>query len=357
MKYRLFSKKIAKKCNAVLLMVILLAQISMGVYFATPVQAADAGASYIRCDRMKAGIAPGDCLVVFTTSSTNFTEAFIKLTLDSEWVSTTNFSATAGDYTVSTTGLPGGVTAMPGIATGTNVSSQTITFPVTALANSTTYGFIITGGLILNPGASTTITHVLFTRDTGDTTTGDTQSLAVPTISDDQIVITATVAPTFTFVFANNAQSLGTLSSGSVISGTGTGITITTNAPGGWYAWMKNAGAGLVSAAASKTIAVSGTVDGSPDTLSTGSEGYVVDVDLTTDAGSGGAVTIAAEYNGLTTSAGGTPDSTAYQQIASANGTANGDVITIIPRATISGVTPAASDYTDTLTVVGAGVF
>jgi hypothetical protein len=50
-----------------------------------------------------------------------------------------------------------------------------------------------------------------------------------------------------------------------------------------------------------------------------------------------------------------------FQQIASCSGTApataNGDVITLIGRAAISAVTPAGNDYTDTITVVGAGNF
>lgn len=321
------------------------------------VSAAAAGNTYMRCDRMKAATAPGSCLVVFTTSSTNFTEAYIKVTLDSEWVSATNFSTTATNYTVSTSGLPGGVTAMPGVATADQVTGNTIRFPITALTNSTTYGFFITGtGLITNPSASTTIIHTVFTRDSGDATTGDTKDIAVPVISDDQIAVTASVAPTFTFVFNNNSQALGTLSSSAVISGGGTTVTITTNAPGGWNAWVRSTNAGLTSANASKTVATSGTVDGSPTTLSTGSEGYVLDADLTTDASGGGTVTLAGEYNGSTTSAGGTL-STSLQSFASSNGTANGDVITLIPRVTIAGNTPAASDYTDTLTVVGAGIF
>lgn len=321
------------------------------------VQAASAGNTYMRCDRMKAATAPGSCLVVFTTSSSAFTEASIKVTLDAEWVSTTNFSTTAGNYTVSTSGLPGGVTAMPGIATADLVSGNTIRFPVTALTNSTTYGFYITGsGLISNPAASSTIIHTIFTRDSGDTSTGDTKDIAVPTISNDQISITASVAPTFTFVFNNNSQSLGLLSSSSIISGSGTTITITTNGPSGWVALAKSTSAGLASVNASNTIATSGTVDGSPTTLTTNTDGYVLDVDETTDAGGGGTVTIAGEYDGATTSAGGTL-STTLQSIATADGTANGDVLTLIPRVTISGVTKAASDYTDTLTIVGAGIF
>lgn len=328
-------------------------------YLSSPTQAraVAAGNTYMRCDRMKASTAPGNCLVVFTSSSTSATETSIKITLDAEWVSTTNFSTTAGNYTVTTTGIPAGTTAMPGIATADLVSGNTIRFPVTNLTNSTTYAFIITGsGLISNPAASTTIFHTIFTRTGSDAATADTKDVAVPTISDDQIAVTATVAPSFTFVFGNNSQSLGTLSSGSVISGSGTGITITSNSAGGWNAWVKSTSAGIVSANASKTIATTGTIDAAPSTLSSGTEGYVLDTDLTTDAASGGTVTIDAEYNGTTTSQGGTL-STSFQPIASSNGTANGDVITLIPRVAISGVTPAASDYTDTLTVVGAGIF
>ena len=346
-----------KKLSTLLFLCLMIMQAATGLLFVPKAQAVAAGTTYMRCDRMKASTAPGSCLVVFTTSSTAFTEAYIKITLDAEWVSTTNFSTTAANYTVSTSGLPGGVTAMPGVATADLVSGNTIRFPVTALTNSTTYGFFITGtGLISNPAASTTIIHSVFSRDSGDATTGDTKDIAVPTISDDQIAVTASVAPTFTFVFGNNSQALGTLSSGTVSSGSGTGITITTNAAAGWNAWIKSANAGLTSANASKTIATTGSIDAAPSSLSAGTEGYVVDADLTTDAGSGGTVTLAGEYNGTTTSQGGTL-STTLQSFASANGTANGDVITLIPRAAISGVTPAASDYTDTLTVVGAGLF
>ena len=322
------------------------------------VQAVDAGASYMRCDRLKTGIAPGNCLIVFTTSSTAATETNFKLTLDAEWVSATNFSATFGAYTVSTAGIPATSTAMPGILTATSVSGQSIIFPITALANSTEYAFFITGGLLLNPAASTTQQHILSTRITGDVE-ADTQTIAATTITNDQIVVTASVDPTFSFVFNNNAQSLGTLATNAISSGGGTTVTVTTNASGGWNAWALSTNVGLNSVAAGNYKIDEATPtpgDATPTTLVAGTEGFVLDVDLTTDAGAGGTVTIAAEYNGNTTAKGGSL-ATTYQLIASANGLAAGDVITLIPRAAISGLTPAATDYTDTLTVVGAGIF
>lgn len=323
---------------------------------AAPVLAAQpAGTTYMRPSRMAAGVAPGDMLVVFTTSSATTAEATFRITLDSEWVSTTNFSTTASNYTVSTTGLPAGVTAMPGINTATSVTGNTIIFPVTAMAPSTTYGFIITGGLTLNPAASNTIQHYLFTADSGVVTLDD-KSIAVPTTTADQISITATVPPSFTFSLGSTAAALGTLSSSAISSGAGNAITITTNAGSGWNAWVKSANAGLTSTNVSYTINTTGSIDAAPSTIEAGTEGYVLDVDLTTDAASGGTVTLAGEYNGTTTTQGGTL-STSFQSIASANGVTNGDVITLIPRVAISGVTKAATDYTDTLTVVGAGVF
>ena len=330
--------------------------VGFGLLPMSSVQAADAGPSYMRCSRMMESEAPGNCLIVFTTSATVAADAFFKLTLDSEWTSATHFSATFTDYTVTTTGIPAGTTAMPGIGTATALSGQSISFPITTLGTNTAYAFIITGGLLDNPTASSTQLHILSTRTSGDAEI-DTQTVAVPTIANDQIVITATVAPTFTFVFNNNAQNMGTLSTGSVVSGGGTTVTVTTNAAGGWNAWALSANTALNSVAAGNyTIDTSGSIDAAPTTISAGTEGYVLDVDATTDAGGGGTLSIAGEYNGLTTAAGGTLSST-YQLIASANGAAAGDIVTLIPRATISGLTPAASDYTDTLTVVGAGIF
>jgi hypothetical protein len=86
----------------------------------------------------------------------------------------------------------------------------------------------------------------------------------------------------------------------------------------------------------------------------------VLDTDLTTNASGGCNPVVDAEYDGATTSAGGT-FSANFQPIAACTtptpATANGDVFTLIERVAISGATPAGSDYTDIITVVGAGNF
>lgn len=340
-----------KKLSALILFI--LASFMLAI---TPAFAAQpAGNAYIRPSRMAAGVAPGSVLVVFTTSSAATTEATFRITLDAEWVSTTNFSTTAGNYTVSTASLPAGVTAMPGINTATSVTGNTIVFPVSAMAVSTTYGFYITAGLTLNPTASNTIQHYMFTADSGVVTL-DEKTVAVPTTSSDQISITASVPPSFTFVLGSPTAALGTLSSSAISSGAGNAITITTNAGSGWNAWVRSANAGLTSTNVSYTVPTSGSIDNAVSTIVAGTEGYVLDVDLTTDAAGGGTVTLASEYNGTTTAQGGTL-STTFQSIASANGVTNGDIVTLVPRVAISGTTKAASDYADTLTVVGAGIF
>src|SRR5258708_39270545 len=112
------------------------------------VEAVAAGNTYIRCDRMKAATNPGNCLVVITTSSTAATETSIKVTLGSQWVSATNFSTSAANYTTTITGIPAGTT---GATITSNVADQvsgnTIRFPLTSpLNNSTSYAFIITNG-------------------------------------------------------------------------------------------------------------------------------------------------------------------------------------------------------------------
>lgn len=319
------------------------------------IQAANASDSYMRFDRMKAGVDPGAVLIVFTTSAETQTEDHLDIDLDTEWVSNTNFSSTATDYTWTVTGIPGTSTAMPISGANPTVSGNTITFALTGtLAASTEYAFFISdgAGMTLNPAASTTIIHTLRTETAGNAEI-DTVQIASPTISDDQIVVvTASVDPTFTFTFSGNTSSLGTLSPSAISSGGSNTITVVTNASNGWTAWMISANAALNSAATSHSISTTGTINATPDTLSIGTEGYVVDVD-TAD----GDVTVAAEYDGATTSAGGTLSSTTYQQIASGTIPTGSDTFSIIPRAAISGTTPAANDFTDTLTIVGAGVF
>lgn len=326
------------------------------VFLATPQKASAAQLTegYVRLNRMKASTATGGtvCAKMATTAGT---DAKIKVTFPTGFT----VNSTASNWTVTTSNLPENGSAMPGIDTASAVSGQTVTFPITDISsNSTLYCF--------NFASSSTLTTSTAGNDkTGSisvTTSGDSEIdggiYATSVISDDQVVITATVPATFSFALGSNTQSLGTLSTGSVSSGSGVSVTIGTNAGNGWIGWVLSANAALNSAATSDAISTTGSVDNSPSTLSAGTEGYVLDADLTSDSATSGtgSVTIDAEYNGTTTSQGGTL-STTFTEFASADGPTDSDVITLVPRVAISALTQAATDYTDTLTVVAAGHF
>lgn len=326
------------------------------IFLANPqkVSAAQLTEGYVRLNRMKASTATGGtvCAKMATTAGT---DAKIKVTFPTGFT----VNSTASNWTVTTSNLPENGSAMPGIDTASAVSGQTVTFPITDISsNSTLYCF--------NFASSSTLTTSTAGNDkTGSisvTTSGDSEIdggiYATSVISDDQVVITATVPATFSFALGSNTQSLGTLSTGSVSSGSGVSVTIGTNAGNGWIGWVLSANAALNSAATSDSISTAGSVDDSPSTLSAGTEGYVLDADLTSDSATSGtgSVTIDAEYNGTTTSQGGTL-STTFSEFASADGPTDSDVITLVPRVAISALTQAATDYTDTLTVVAAGHF
>ncbi len=317
-------------------------------------QAAQLTEAYVRLDRLKASTTTGGtvCAKLTTTGSTDTT---IKVSFPSGFT----VDSTASNWTVTTTNLPAGASAMPGISTASLVASQDVTFPITDISSGATlYCFNFTGtSTLTNPTAGNDKTGTITVQASGPTEV-DSGNFALSIISDDQVVITATVPATFSVALGTNTQALGTLSTGSVSSGSGVSVTIGTNAGNGWIGWVLSANQALDSATTGDTIATTGTVDDTPSSLSAGTEGYVLDADLTTDSATGGSgtVTIDAEYLGADTSSGGALSAT-FTEFATANGPTDGDVITLIPRAAISGLTQAATDYTDTLTIVAAGHF
>lgn len=324
------------------------------VMFSSSASAAQLNEAYLRLDRMKASTATGGtvCAMIATPGST---DTSIRVTFPTGF----SVNTTASNWTVTTTNLPAGSTAMPGIGTANLVSGQDVTFPISNItSNSTLYCFNFSGtSTLTNPTAGTDLAGVITVQATGPATI-DSGAYATAIINDDQVVVSATVPATFSFALSTNTQAMGTLSTSSVVSGSGVATTVITNASNGWLAWLLSANQSLDSATTGDTIVTTGTVNNSPDTLATGAEGYVVDADLTTDSASAGSgsVTIDAEYNGLTTSAGGTLPAT-FEEYATADGPTDTDVVTLVPRATISGLTQAATDYTDTWTIVAAGNF
>lgn len=355
-------RQFIKKLSAVNILALLLVILSPFLFF---VEKAKASANfqqvYVRPDRLKEAQTTGGlvCAKPATTQSVADVQVTFPTTASPDYV----VNGTAGNWTVNTSNLPSGATAWPNIATATAVSGKTVTFdvnPDVSLTAGTLYCFNFASSSTLTIGkAGNDETGTVKTRDSGGTAI-DSSQIALSVVSNDQIVVTATVPATFSFSLSGNTDALGDLSTSSIVSSpTPRTVTIATNAAQGWVAWVKSATAALHSTVAGADINTPGTVDDTPEDLGSVT-GYVLDVALTTDASGGCTLQqnlgYGDEYDGDATHGGSL--STTFQPIAECvSGTANNDVITLNNRVKISSTQAAASDYTDTLTVVAAGRF
>lgn len=265
----------------------------------------------------------------------------------------------AATFTVDTTATnswPSGANAWPSIATASNVTGQTVTFPsgdLPVVGNLYCFNWTNTAAVQVTSSVSSSNTGTVTTRTSAPATI-DTGSYTTVSVSSDSISVSATVPQSFTYSLNNTSDSLGSLSSSSVTpSPSPRTLTINTNASNGWVAWALDASTGLHSNNASKTIA--STTPGSNSTLSTNSEGYNMGVTSSQTSGSG-TITVAAPFVGGSLGKGGGLDAT-VRTIASSTGTANNAVLTLTNNASISSTTPAASDYTDTITLPAAAMF
>ncbi len=298
----------------------------------------------VRFDRMKASTATTGTVCANSTSTAQTT---VTVTFPAGYT----VSTTTGNWSTSTTNLawPATAVAWPSIgATATSAVGQVVTFASGSLTPGTLYCFNWTNTAALTLPAAGTYTGTV------TTSTDDPTSFATAAVADDQIVVNASVAPSFTFAISANTDNLGQLSTGSVSSSpTPRTATVNTNAKNGWYVWAKDANTGLNSASAATTIA--STTPGTNSTLSAGTEGYNTGV-TQSQVGGSGTITVAAPFVGGSTGRGGGLD-TSLRALASSTGTANTAVLTLTNNASIGSLTPPASDYTDTITVVGAGLF
>lgn len=311
--------------------------------FSNLVSAASLTQISVRFDRMKAATATTGtvCAKSGSTGQTSVSVVF---------PTGYTVSTVVGNWATNAINLswPAGASAWPTIgATATSATGQTVTFSSGSFTAGTLYCFNWTNTAALSVGSAGTYTGTVATNV--DSATAYTTAAIV----DDQIVVNATVAPSFTFVLNGNTDNLGQLSTASVsASSTPRTVAINTNAKNGWYVWAKDT-AGLNSAVTAYTVA--STTPGTNTTLTASSEGYNTGV-TQTQTGGAGAVTVAAPFVGGSVGKGGGLDTT-LRTIASSTGTANNAVLTLTNNASISALTPAAPDYTDTITVVGAGLF
>jgi hypothetical protein len=312
--------------------------------------AADLGQATVRFDRMQISTATTGTVCAKPTSTA--TEADVQVTFPTGYT-----LGVAGTFTVNTTNTawPTGGTAWPSIATGTNVTGQVVTFPSGDLTAGTLYCFnwINSAAVTVKSSATGSNTGTITTRTTTPTDI-DTSGFSTASIANDQVVVSATVPSTFSFALSGNTDALGTLTTASVTtSPTPRTATVSTNAKNGWMVWSKDTNTGLSSASASYTIG--STTPGTNSTLVAGTQGYNTGI-TSSQVGGSGTVTVAAPFVGTGAGQGGGLDTT-LRTLASSNGTADTAVLTIKNNVAISPITAAASDYTDTLTVIGAGLF
>lgn len=265
-------------------------------------------------------------------------------------------STTLANWAVSTTNLgwPSGAQAWPGIGTATAVSGQTVTFPSTTVSVGTLYCFNWTNANALTTASSAASSQSgTVTTQTSAPATIDQSSYSTATISNDQIVVTATVPQSFAFSLNANTDALTGLSTSTVAtSPTPRVATVSTNAKNGWSVWAKDSATGLNSTTAAYTI--SSTTPGTNSTLTAGTEGY--NMGVVGGTSSGATPTIATPFVGGATGKGGGLNTT-YQPLATSTGPSASGTLTMTNNVAINATTPAATDYTDTITVVGAGLF
>lgn len=304
----------------------------------------------VRYDRMK--ISTPTTGTVCAKPATAAIEATVAVTFPTGY---TLGAATTFTVDTTNTAWPTGGTAWPGITTASTVAGQVVTFPSGDLTVGTLYCFN------WNSSTAVTVTATAASSNSGKVETFatgptliDSSFYSTASIANDQIVVTASVPQSFSFALSGNTDALGALSSAAVSSSpTPRTVTINTNAASGWNVWARDTNGGLASATAAKTIA--STTPGTNSTLLAGTEGYNTGVTSSTGGGTG-TITVATPFVGGVAGKGGGL-ATGFSSLASSSGTATNQVLSLTNNAAVAGATPAASDYTDTITVVGAATF
>lgn len=310
--------------------------------------------------------AQNDLLVTFKLNTAPTTVAKIVITVP------TGYTVTAGAPVPAVVGFPNtpaGITAPPGALTGAATSlgaglggSITINGLTSAsLVNTTLYGVIIPTGTITNPAAAG---QYMFTvaSQTAASATVDSSSAPIfifgAAANQDQVVVSASVAPNFSFSLSANADTVPKVDPTTIQTSTGVTMTVGTNSPLGYTAYVKSANGALTSATNPGTPITSGAFNAAPDALVVGTTDY----GLVPSTGAActtctGAITYDAEYNVTLGTQAGAFNGTNFASFVSRNGYTNADQIILKERDTVANTIGYANDYTDTLTIVAAGNF
>lgn len=210
-------------------------------------------------------------------------------------------------------------------------------------------------GTLTNPGAGNNYVVAIIGDSKGDGfgANDDINSLALSIISEDQVTVTATVDPTFTFAISASTCALGTLTLGQVQTCSVT-LTTTTNADGGYTTTVVGTatGAELVHSNASDNIDNATGVEVNANSEEFGIGTSDTGVDIVTESDCAGADTgVAADAESIDTLG----DNTAAS-IASNTVPVSAEATTACFAASAAAITTAGA-YTATVTFISTGTF
>jgi hypothetical protein len=308
-----------------------------------------------------------DALVTFKLNTTPTSVAKIIVTFPSGFNLT---GSTTTPITGSYPNTPATIVAPPGTLTGAIVSNGanlggTITISgltSASLTNTALYGVDIPTGVIANPPtAGQYMMTVASANSSGtpiDTTYAPTYMYGT-VANQDQVSVNASVAPTFTFALSANTDTVPKVDPTTIQTSPGVNMTVSTNSPLGYTAYVKSANDALVSATNPGTPITTGTFNaaGPANALTAGSTNYTF-VPSTGAACTSctGSLTYDPEYTIADASHGGAfPAASAFASFVSRNGYTNADTVSLKERVTVSNTVGYANDYADTLTIVAAG--
>lgn len=202
---------------------------------------------------------------------------------------------------------------------------------VTGLASNTSYKIKV-------KAVQTKFTETGYSSTSTASTTNPSLSYDIDISSSD-----SETGPPYTVAF-------GQLSAGSVTTATNKiWVDLDTNSESGAFVYIYSSGTGLTSANASYTI-TSSTAN-----LASAGEGYGIRVESVTQS-SGGPLAAVSPYDGASDNVG-IISSTSRNILTSSGSRISSGRSAILVKAKASGLTPAASDYSDTITLIASATF
>jgi len=325
----------------------------------------------LEIDRLAASATPGS---LFVSIKFNTTAGVSKVALCFD----TGFTVSSGTPTVSTTNLPNtpSTVALPGTLTAASASGTSASCPTGAgsvivsgvgvVNNTSLYGFYVTTPNLTNPSSAAQYNNYVSSLN-GSSTPIDTTTTPtyITTSTGDQVTVTASVAPSFSFSLSANSDSTASAADPNTSRDTsGVTMSVGTNSPLGYTAYVKSQNGQLQSTLHSGTPIVTGTYDGTADTIThptttlygfiptTGTPATTATGSLVYDGeysdGSGGPISAANKAGSF--------NATSYSSFVSRQGGyTSGDSITLKERVAVDSSIQAANDYSDVLTIVAAG--